>query len=98
VILSLAEIVSRLSQFCALQPGDIVACGTFGGTGWPTGRFLRPGDVVRIEIDGLGELSNPVAAYSARALARRCATRLRLDSLTPCAPDVFARSLTGDSN
>jgi 2-keto-4-pentenoate hydratase/2-oxohepta-3-ene-1,7-dioic acid hydratase in catechol pathway len=46
---------------------------TFGGTGWPTRRFLRPGDVVRIEIDGLGELSNPVVAYNARALARQCA-------------------------
>jgi 2-keto-4-pentenoate hydratase/2-oxohepta-3-ene-1,7-dioic acid hydratase in catechol pathway len=73
LILSPAEIISRLSQFCVLQPGDIIACGTFGGTGWPTGRFLRPGDVVRIEIDGLGELSNPVVAYSAGALAGQCA-------------------------
>ncbi|MBB5162128.1 fumarylacetoacetate hydrolase family protein [Mycobacterium sp. AZCC_0083] len=65
-----ATAAATLSQFCVLQPGDIVACGTFVGTGWPTGRFLRPGHVVRIEIDGLGELSNAVVAYSARALAR----------------------------
>jgi hypothetical protein len=51
-----------------------VKCSEIGGTGWPTGRFLRPGHVVRIEIDGLGELSNPVVAYSARELARQCAT------------------------
>lgn len=70
LILSPAEIVSRLSQFCVLTPGDVVACGTFGGTGWPKGRFLQPGDEVRIEIDGLGELSNPVSAYCARTLAR----------------------------
>lgn len=69
LILSPAEIVSRLSQFCVLQPGDVVACGTFGGTGWPTGRFLQPSDVVRIEVDGLGHLANPVVAYSARLLA-----------------------------
>jgi 2-keto-4-pentenoate hydratase/2-oxohepta-3-ene-1,7-dioic acid hydratase in catechol pathway len=65
LILSPAEIISRLSGFCVLQPGDVIACGTFAGTGWPTGRFLRPGDQVRIEIDGLGYLSNPVIPYSA---------------------------------
>jgi len=60
LILSPAEIVSRLSKFCELQPGDVVACGTFGGTGWPEGRFLRAGDTVRIEVDGIGHLANPV--------------------------------------
>jgi 2-keto-4-pentenoate hydratase/2-oxohepta-3-ene-1,7-dioic acid hydratase in catechol pathway len=60
LILSPAEIVSRLSRFCALQPGDVVACGTFAGTGWPAGRFLRHGDTVRIEVDGIGHLANPV--------------------------------------
>lgn len=61
LILSPAQVVSRLSRFCALRPGDVVACGTFGGTGWPAGRFLRPGDTVRIEVDGIGTLSNPVS-------------------------------------
>jgi 2-keto-4-pentenoate hydratase/2-oxohepta-3-ene-1,7-dioic acid hydratase in catechol pathway len=60
LILSPAEVVSRLSTFCALQPGDVVACGTFAGTGWPTGRFLRDGDTVQIEVDGIGHLANPV--------------------------------------
>jgi 2-keto-4-pentenoate hydratase/2-oxohepta-3-ene-1,7-dioic acid hydratase in catechol pathway len=60
LILSPAQIVSRLSRFCALQPGDVVACGTFAGTGWPAGRFLRLGDTVRIEVDGIGHLANPV--------------------------------------
>lgn len=60
LILSPAEIVSRLSRFCAMQPGDVVACGTFGGTGWPAGRFLRAGDTVRIEVDGIGHIANPV--------------------------------------
>jgi 2-keto-4-pentenoate hydratase/2-oxohepta-3-ene-1,7-dioic acid hydratase in catechol pathway len=61
--LSPAEVVSKLSTFCLLEPGDVIACGTFAGTGWPAGRFLRPTDVVRIEIDGIGHLSNPVIAY-----------------------------------
>lgn len=77
LILSPAEILSRLSQFCVLQPGDVIACGTFGGTGWPTGRFLRPGDEVRIEIDGLGALSNPVRAHSTQALAHPCPAPVR---------------------
>lgn len=61
--LSPAEVVSRLSRFCVLEPGDVIACGTFAGTGWPSGRFLQPGDTVRIEIDGIGHLKNPVTAY-----------------------------------
>jgi 2-keto-4-pentenoate hydratase/2-oxohepta-3-ene-1,7-dioic acid hydratase in catechol pathway len=61
--LSPAEIISKLSTFCLLEPGDVIACGTFGGTGWPAGRFLRPADVVRIELDGIGHLANRVIAY-----------------------------------
>lgn len=72
LILSPADIISRLSAFCVLHPGDVIACGTFAGTGWPTGRFLQPGDLVRIEIDGLGALSNPVIAHSADDVARLC--------------------------
>lgn len=72
LILSPAEIISRLSAFCVLQPGDVIACGTFAGTGWPSGRFLQPGDLVRIEIDRLGALSNPVIAHSTDEVARLC--------------------------
>lgn len=68
LILSPAEIVSRLSRFCVLQPGDVIACGTFAGTGWPTGRFLQSGDTVRVEIDGIGHLANPVIAPSPASL------------------------------
>jgi 2-keto-4-pentenoate hydratase/2-oxohepta-3-ene-1,7-dioic acid hydratase in catechol pathway len=72
LIRSPAEIVSRLSRFCTLLPGDVIACGTFAGTGWPSGRFLRPGDRVRVEIDGIGALDNPVVTAPARhGLAER---------------------------
>jgi 2-keto-4-pentenoate hydratase/2-oxohepta-3-ene-1,7-dioic acid hydratase in catechol pathway len=63
LIRSPAEIVSALSRFCVLEPGDIIACGTFAGIGWPVGRFLGPGDTVRVEVDGIGHIENPVVAY-----------------------------------
>lgn len=57
-----AQVLSHLSRFCVLAPGDIVACGTFAGTGWPAGRFLQAGDTVRVGIDGIGDIANPVTA------------------------------------
>lgn len=63
LILSPAEIVASLSRFCLLEAGDVIACGTFAGTGWPAGRFLRPGDTVRVEVTGIGHLENPVVAH-----------------------------------
>lgn len=65
LILSPAEIVSKLSTFCLLEPGDIVACGTFAGIGWAAGRLLRPGDRVRVEVDGIGHIENPVVGHAA---------------------------------
>jgi 2-keto-4-pentenoate hydratase/2-oxohepta-3-ene-1,7-dioic acid hydratase in catechol pathway len=45
-----------------LEPGDIIATGTgLGvGIGFDPPRYLAPGDVVEISIDGIGTLSNPV--------------------------------------
>ncbi|QYZ69580.1 fumarylacetoacetate hydrolase family protein [Neotabrizicola shimadae] len=54
--------IEYLSQVMTLEPGDILATGTPSGIGAPTGRFLKPGDVVRAEIAGLGALENPVIA------------------------------------
>ncbi len=45
-----------------LLPGDIIATGTPAGVGAAQGRFLRDGDVVEVEIDGLGTLRNGVRA------------------------------------
>ncbi|MCU1699723.1 MAG: hydrolase family protein [Mycobacterium sp.] len=69
LILTPAEVISQLSKFCALEPGDVVACGTFAGTGWPAGRFLQPGDIVRVEIDGIGHIANPVVSSQHAATA-----------------------------
>ncbi len=55
-----SELVAWLSRTMTLLPGDIIATGTPAGVGATQGRFLRDGDTVEVEIDGLGALSNPV--------------------------------------
>lgn len=52
--------IAYLSRHVTLYPGDVIATGTPAGCGMPSDDFLRSGDVVRIEITDLGELSNPV--------------------------------------
>ncbi|MEU2679408.1 fumarylacetoacetate hydrolase family protein [Streptomyces sp. NPDC007107] len=56
------EQIAYLSQVMTLMPGDILATGTPAGIGAPTGRFLKPGDTVRAEIEGLGAIENHVVA------------------------------------
>ncbi len=55
-------IVEHLSTAFTLEPGDVVATGTPGGVGIASKppRLLNVGDVVRVEIEGLGALENPV--------------------------------------
>jgi acylpyruvate hydrolase len=59
-IFGVAEVVAWLSRTMTLLPGDIIATGTPAGVGASQGRFLRDGDTVEVEIDGLGTLANPV--------------------------------------
>jgi ureidoglycolate lyase len=55
--------VAHLSHAMTLEPGDLIFTGTPGGVGvaMKPPKFLRAGDVVRVEIDGLGAIENPVA-------------------------------------
>jgi acylpyruvate hydrolase len=62
LIFGVAEAISWLSRTMTLLPGDIIATGTPAGVGMAKGRFLREGDIVEVEIDGLGTLRNPVRA------------------------------------
>jgi acylpyruvate hydrolase len=55
-----ADLIAWLSRTITLLPGDIIATGTPAGVGAAQGRFLRDGDTVEVEIDGLGTLVNPV--------------------------------------
>ncbi|QCI13503.1 fumarylacetoacetate hydrolase family protein [Pseudomonas putida] len=53
--------ISELSQVMTLEPGDLIATGTCANVGIALGKFLQPGDVVRVEIEGLGSIENPIA-------------------------------------
>jgi 2-keto-4-pentenoate hydratase/2-oxohepta-3-ene-1,7-dioic acid hydratase in catechol pathway len=65
MIFSVAQIVSHVSQYMTLLPGDVIATGTPPGVGLgikPTPVFLKPGDVMTLSIQGLGEQRQKVVA------------------------------------
>ncbi|HSA69666.1 MAG TPA: fumarylacetoacetate hydrolase family protein [Burkholderiales bacterium] len=68
MVFSVAKIISHVSQYMTLLPGDIIATGTPPGVGLgikPTPLFLKPGDVMNLGIQGLGEQRQKVVAYAA---------------------------------
>jgi 2-keto-4-pentenoate hydratase/2-oxohepta-3-ene-1,7-dioic acid hydratase in catechol pathway len=64
MILDCAAQIATLSTACMLEPGDLISTGTPAGVGLvrQPPRFLVPGDTVRIEIEGIGAIENPVIA------------------------------------
>jgi 2-keto-4-pentenoate hydratase/2-oxohepta-3-ene-1,7-dioic acid hydratase in catechol pathway len=62
MIFDVATLIEVLSMGMTLEPGDILATGTPAGVGAATGEFLKAGDVVEVQVEGLGSLINPVAA------------------------------------
>jgi 2-keto-4-pentenoate hydratase/2-oxohepta-3-ene-1,7-dioic acid hydratase in catechol pathway len=62
LIFGCSALIEYLTTAFPLEPGTIIATGTPAGvgSGFDPPRFLADGDVVRIEIEGIGELSNPV--------------------------------------
>ncbi len=65
-IFDVSTVVSYISQFMTLLPGDIISTGTpFGvGLGFDPPRYLKPGDIVELGIDGLGSSRQNVKAYT----------------------------------
>jgi 2-keto-4-pentenoate hydratase/2-oxohepta-3-ene-1,7-dioic acid hydratase in catechol pathway len=63
-IFGVAEVVSFVSQAITLEPGDLIITGTPAGVGAfrDPKVWLQPGDEITIEIEGLGSITNPVAA------------------------------------
>lgn len=59
MIFGIPDIVAYVSRIMTLEPGDIIATGTPGGVG-----PLVPGDIVEVEVQGIGTISNPVEAAS----------------------------------
>jgi 2-keto-4-pentenoate hydratase/2-oxohepta-3-ene-1,7-dioic acid hydratase in catechol pathway len=64
LIFDIPAIIATISAGLTLQPGDIIATGTPAGVGigFDPPKYLKDGDVVRVEIDGIGVLENPVEA------------------------------------
>jgi 2-keto-4-pentenoate hydratase/2-oxohepta-3-ene-1,7-dioic acid hydratase in catechol pathway len=67
MIFGVPTVISRLSHVCTLEAGDVISTGTPAGVGAfrQPPRFLQAGDVVRMEIDGIGAIENTVAADDA---------------------------------
>jgi 2-keto-4-pentenoate hydratase/2-oxohepta-3-ene-1,7-dioic acid hydratase in catechol pathway len=57
MIFDVPTLISFISQHMTLEPGDVISTGTPAGVG-----NLEPGDVVEVEIEGIGVLRNPVIA------------------------------------
>jgi 2-keto-4-pentenoate hydratase/2-oxohepta-3-ene-1,7-dioic acid hydratase in catechol pathway len=57
MVFSIATYISAMTRYLTLYPGDVIWMGTDGATD-----NMKPGDVVEIEITGLGVLRNPVVA------------------------------------
>jgi len=66
LIFGIDEIVSYVSQFMTLLPGDVIPTGTPSGVGmgFKPPKFLKPGDRVRLSVEGLGEQNQRLLAYS----------------------------------
>jgi 2-keto-4-pentenoate hydratase/2-oxohepta-3-ene-1,7-dioic acid hydratase in catechol pathway len=54
--------IAELTTVMTLMPGDIIATGTPAGIGAPSANWLRPGDVVRAEIEALGAIENRIVS------------------------------------
>lgn len=67
MVFSVAEIISYLSQYMTLKPGDLISTGTPEGVilGMEEQRWLRPGDLVSVEVEKLGRLTNRMVSEKA---------------------------------
>jgi 2-keto-4-pentenoate hydratase/2-oxohepta-3-ene-1,7-dioic acid hydratase in catechol pathway len=63
LIFSIPHIIEYCSAFTRLEPGDVIATGTPGGVGFKREPplFMMPGDIIEVDIPGVGRLVNPIA-------------------------------------
>jgi 2-keto-4-pentenoate hydratase/2-oxohepta-3-ene-1,7-dioic acid hydratase in catechol pathway len=78
MVFGVADLIAFISESITLEPGDLVITGTPSGVGVfrqpPV--FLEPGDVVRVEVERIGSVTNPVVDAGGRAPAGSPAARL----------------------
>src|SRR5262249_30691233 len=65
LIFKVPDLISFISNVMTLEVGDVIATGTPGGVGFVRNPqvFMKPGDVVEIDIEGIGQLRNRVAEF-----------------------------------
>ena len=70
MIFNVAKIVSYVSHFMILEPGDVITTGTPPGVGMgmKPQRYLKAGDIMRLGIEGLGEQNQRVVAFEQKAV------------------------------
>ena len=76
LIFSVPHLVAFISNVFTLEPGDLILTGTPPGVGWARDPkvSLKPGDIVEVEVEGIGVVRNPVANYSAGSRAASSAS------------------------
>ena len=57
------NLIAYTTSILMLYPGDVIATGTPSGTGRERQEYLKPGDVVEIELEGVGTLTTPIESY-----------------------------------
>jgi 2-keto-4-pentenoate hydratase/2-oxohepta-3-ene-1,7-dioic acid hydratase in catechol pathway len=62
MIYNIRKQIAYLSTVMTLEPGDLIATGTPSGVGIASGSFLKNGDKVRVEVEGLGAIENEIVA------------------------------------
>ncbi|MBK17397.1 MAG: 2-hydroxyhepta-2,4-diene-1,7-dioate isomerase [Rhodospirillaceae bacterium] len=67
MVFGIAQLVSYVSEFMSLNPGDVLTTGSPHGVaaGFDPPKWLQPGDIIEMGIDGLGEQRHEVVAYQA---------------------------------
>ncbi len=60
MIFKIPETIARISRFVTLEPGDIIGTGTPSGTSFSTKKYLKGGDVMECEVEGIGRLKNSI--------------------------------------
>lgn len=88
-------LVRFLSEIMTLEPGDIISTGTPGGVGhaYQPPRYLKAGDVVRVEIERLGYIENVVVEEEERMVLADVAVRQLSTEMSEAFAEVYARLL-----